>query len=190
MPEMEANKHKIFLRKIRNDLEKSQEVFVRHFKEKYGKNHKYLPIWMAVEIMTFGQTLALFNGLEPKIKREVAQNFKVPIPILQSWLLALNTVRNICAHHARLWNRILGNKPRIPKKQKYPQWHSPVKIQNDKIFCILMIIKYILNIINPHNKWGFRLQSLLDRYDKIPLREMGFPENWEQCPIWLAPHND
>ncbi len=190
LPEMTETEHSIFLEKISAEKGRSREAFVQHFENKYGKYHDSLPIWMAVEIMTFGQALTLFNGLDQKIKNEIAQEFKMPFQVLQSWLLALNTIRNICAHHSRLWNRTLGNKPRIPKKKKYPQWHFPVSISNNKTFCILTIIKYLLNIISPHNKWAFRLQSLLEKSKAIPQKAMGFPENWEQCPIWLAPHTD
>lgn len=189
-PWLSPSKHSSLVENIRRETKRNNKEFIAHFTRKYGDQHDYLPIWMAVEIMTFGQTLTLYRGLDKNLKEIIAKEYRIRSKIFKSWLLSLNTVRNICAHHSRLWNITLGNKPLVPIKRNDPKWHSPVKIQNDKIFCILMIIKYILNIINPHNKWGFRLQSLLDRYDKIPLKEMGFPENWEQCPIWLAPHND
>ncbi len=96
----------------------------------------------------------------------------------------LNGTRNICAHHGRLWNRELGYKPMIPKRRKNPQWHDPVEVTNNRVFCILSILKYMLRRIAPQSNWPERLNDLLCEYDEIPIAPMGFPELWQECPIW------
>jgi len=32
-----------------------------------------------------------------------------------------------------------------------------------------------------------RLRGLLSASPDIPLADMGFPANWQQCPIWVQP---
>ena len=76
--------------------------------------------------------------------------------MLKSWLLALNTVRNICAHHSRLWNRELGTKPKIPAKDM--AWQV-VLVKNDRIFGILTICKFCLDRIAPQSGWPDRLRT-------------------------------
>lgn len=118
------------------------------------------------------------------IEQQVASVFGVPDTVMESWLLALNTVRNICAHHSRLWNRELGNEPMIPLARDYPEWHTPVQVRNERLFGILTICKHCLNHIAPQSGWSHRLMALFEEYPDVPLASMGFPENWRECPIW------
>ena len=143
-----------------------------------------MPLWIVAEVMSFGTVLTLYRGLEQILKQTVAREYSIADKVLTSWLIALNGVRNMCAHHARLWNRELGYKPLIPRGRKHPQWQEPVLIPNNRIFGILTILKYMLSYIAPQSKWDIRLIDLLDRYPEIPLTPMGFPANWKNCPIW------
>lgn len=91
-------------------------------------------------------------------------------------------MRNICAHHGRLWNRELGYKPMIPARDM--SWHDPVRVENNRIFGVLAILKYLLSDIAPNSQWTTRLRELLAEYPEIPLAQMGFPGDWLLCPIW------
>ncbi|MDA3939175.1 MAG: hypothetical protein PF693_07690 [Spirochaetia bacterium] len=88
----------------------------------------------------------------------------------------------LCAHHSRLWNRELGYKPIIPVKNN--DWNNPFRIENSRIFGILSIIVYMVDIIIPQSKWTKRLETLLNDFPEIPLKDMGFPENWEKHKVW------
>lgn len=169
---------------IYRETDRSKEVFVRHFKKKYGDQHGWPPIWMAAELMTLGTTLSFFRGVPASIKTSVARRYNQPEEVFESWLRALNVTRNICAHHARLWNRVLGVSPKIPKKHKNPEWHTPETIVNDRAFAILTVLRYLLRTIAPQSQWPQRLQVLLNDYPDIPVEQMGFPSNWRQSPIW------
>jgi abortive infection bacteriophage resistance protein len=96
----------------------------------------------------------------------------------------VNTIRNICAHHSRLWNRELGNRPMIPRLEEFPDWHLPVQIRNERLFGILTILKHSMNRIAPQSQWALRFHQFLADYPDIPIADMGFPENWDQSPIW------
>lgn len=184
LPNLTAQAHNDFIHKITNETGHSKEVFVAHFRKKYGNFHMNLPIWMAAEVMTFGMLLTLFRGAATGIKQIIAGEYGISDRVLESWLRALNGVRNICAHHGRLWNRELGYKPMIPKQRKHPAWHKPVEVKNNRVFAILTILKYFINLIAPQSRWPERFYLLIKEYPEIPVGPMGFSENWLECPIW------
>lgn len=182
LPKLNKNDFTILNGKITNALNQSKAEFIIHFQKKYGDTHNCPPIWMLAEIIPFGTMFTFFRGLEKSIKRDIAKEYVIAFGVLESWLSSLNTVRNICAHHGRLWNRVLGLRPLIPDKDN--QWHMPVKIANERMFGILSILQYMLKNIAPQSKWKDRLEVLFNKYPDIPLDQMGFPENWKDCPIW------
>lgn len=186
LPKLTIKEHQDFLSHIEEETNRSRESFARHFQKKYGDCHRRLPIWMASEVTAFGSVLTFFRGAHRKEKRLVADMFGLPDAVFGSWLLTLHTIRNVCAHHGRLWNRELGVKPMIPLADDYPGWHDPVVVRNNRVFCVLTICCWCLRRIAPQSEWSERLRGLLARSANIPLPDMGFPANWEQCPIWGA----
>ncbi len=170
---------------IRDYTQKSHEEFVRHFKSKYTA-HEDLPLWMATEIMTFGNMLMLYQELEKHIQVKIAAEFNIPGKVLNSWLRSLSYIRNICAHHGRLRDRELVIKPFIPEKRIQPEWYEPVKVKGKehRIFSILTILRYWLKLVAPTSSWDIRLLKLITQYHELPLEPMGFPGNWQECPIW------
>ena len=187
LPKLTVQERQEFLDHIKEEANRSHEQFVTHFREKYGDTHDFLPIWMASEVMAFGSVLTFFNGAQRKEKRPVANVFGMPDTVFGSWLLTLHAIRNICAHHARLWNRELGVKPMVPLLADYPDWHQPVVVHNNRVFVVLTICRWCLARIAPQSHWAERLQGLLDAFPAIPLADLGFPMNWKLCPIWTKP---
>ena len=177
LPKLEQERYDNWINSLKAETERSAEKFVDHFNTKYGDRHDMLPMWMVAELMSFGTTLTLFRGVEVRIKQEMAKIYYITDAILFSWLNTIYTVRNICAHHGRLWNRTFGYWIKLPKPRKYPEWHYPVPIPREKLFGVLTIMKYMLNIIDPRNNWSQNLKELLVKYNDIPKRSMGFPDN-------------
>lgn len=182
LPHLNKNEFMMLQGKLRDVVKQSKEPFVIHFQNKYGDVHSDLPLWMISELWSFGNMFTFFRGVDKQVKRQIASNYALAFGVLESWLHSLNSVRNICAHHSRLWNRVLGIKPMIPTKD--PQWHSPVEVSNDRIFSILTLLKYLLKYVAPQSQWQKRLEDLFSRYNTIPLSSMGFQGNWKECPIW------
>ena len=139
---------------------------------------------MATEVFSFGTTLTLFRVCPIGVANKVADLFGVPREVLSSWLLCLNAVRNICAHHGRLWNRVLGVKPMIPRPFHHADWHHPVEIPNDRVFCVLTICRYCLDRIDLEGRWLERFNDLLCGFPSIPRMHMGFPPEWMSSPLW------
>ena len=95
----------------------------------------------------------------------------------ESWLVALNTVRNCCAHHSRLWNKTLGTKPMIPRDDT--AWHEPHEVGNHKMFGTLTVLSYMLETIAPATSWRSRLLDLMEeRLPREEWRAMGFGDGF------------
>ena len=58
-------------------------------------------------------------------------------------------------------------------------------IKQNKLFALLTAIKYIADIISPDNEFKKNLLKLLsDSHRLLTLKEMGFPANWQNLPVW------
>lgn len=188
LPGISVEAHRTLLEKVRNEAKNSREDYVRHYFGKYTTEHD-LPLWIACELMTFGNMLALFMGLRTRAKKDVAQCYGLTVPVLGSWLKTLNQVRNICAHHARLWNRVYGVRAVMPDGSTHPDWHAPVSVDGERTFGILTVLYYLLKQVAPQSRWRDRLTALFDKHPDLPLRFMGFSKNWMDCPIWENDRN-
>ena len=104
-----ASKHLHWLMKVNVRRAGSDERFVEHFRDKYDDR---MPVWALTEILELGHLSTLYRGLNQKDAEEIAGAFAVPTKtLMSSWLASLNYVRNVAAHHARLYNRKLQNAP-------------------------------------------------------------------------------
>lgn len=183
LPGLQVAEHRELLGRIRKETDHSRENFVLHFQTKYTSETD-LPLWMACELMTFGAAFTFFRGVEAGIKQIVAADYGVTDRVFHSWLATLNQVRNLCAHHARLWNRTFGIQPQIPRPRKHPEWHQPVAIASNRLFGILTVLYYMLKQVAPQSQWRQRWEDLLTRYPEVPIAAMGFPVNWKDSPLW------
>jgi abortive infection bacteriophage resistance protein len=175
-------------RKLREQMERGQqpknrEDFVVHFYQKYGDIEGVLPIWMLIELMDFGSTLSFFRGIDDSIRKSVSADVGQPEEVVLSWLLALNSIRNRCAHHARLWNWKMGYSVLIPNARKFSEWHEG-KFRNDRLGIILTICRYWLNRIELKQDWRTNVFHLFDEYPEVPVADLGLPENWRKLQLW------
>ncbi len=171
------------------ETQRSKEAFKDHFFKKYGDCHQNLPIWMVSELMSMGSMLTFYKGVEKSVQDQVAAHFGMPDEQLLGWLRALYGARNICAHHARMWNRILGYAPGLPQKNKHPEWHLKNEkgknlIVGNRAGMILFVCHQFLKLISPTSQWQQRVNELFAEYPEIPIREMGLPADWQQHPLW------
>jgi abortive infection bacteriophage resistance protein len=174
-----------WIRKLKNEKARARNEFVIHFETKYGGAHKFLPLWMAAELMTCETTQMLARAIEPNLLRNAANDFGFPDQQLLSWTKAIFTLRNSCAHHARVWNRVVGVKPSIPGKNKNPLWHVAPGFAPDRVGILLTVCNHWLQKVNPASNWKTRLFALFDEYPDIPVAEMGLPAAWRSHPLWL-----
>ena len=184
LPGITIESHERFLTKLRGETERSKEAFVEHYRIKY-RSETDLPLWMAAEIMDFGTMLTLFRNMDQYTKRDIATYYGLRAAVLESWLMTLNYVRNICAHHSRLWNRVLSTPPRIPREKTHPEFHVAIAIEPDSVFSVLCLLRYMQKRIAPQSGWRERLVQLIkEKHPEIPIHWMGFPVKWESTQIW------
>lgn len=160
------------------------EIFIKHYVRTYNEPINP-PSWMSVEIMYFNHLSRICNYLKNRSDVVgIASYFHLPPDTFNSWLHTINYVRNICAHHARLWNRDFNIVPEKLNFSKTRIWISnPETAQRSKLYYFLCMLNYILQTINPGTSLKPRLKDLLAEYHP-KLSAMGFPENWETENMW------
>lgn len=162
---------------------------VRHFADTYADCHPVPPLWLAAEGFSFGDIVTLYKASPFEVRKAVARDFDLPAPVLGSWLLALQTVRNVCAHHGRLWNRVLGTRPQAPRN--LPAWSSPLLGPSDRTFYMLSMLAHFMGLLSDGSRWGDRFRRLVnDRYPEIERAPMGLAVGWERHPVWAARLSD
>lgn len=180
--------HAKWLKRLREDARHSREEFVEHFRTTYDESPD-LPIWMATELMTFGSLSKLIEMmLKPDLK-PVAARYGLQPNVLISWSHHLTYVRNVCAHHSRLWDRIWSIPPAVrPGKD----WTTSMVPTQKRLYVTLLILSYMLHQALPAadetGAWRTSVQALIDGCPLVPdaRRKMGLPERWDHHPAWEA----
>ena len=187
--------HVTDLARVARELQDSNETFVAHYRKKYDE--PYLPpIWAVVETMTLGGMSRWIESTnDNQVKREVAQALGMPtIEILEQVLHALTPMRNICAHHARLWNRrfilLLPNIKRLRGQfitetivTATGETQQPL---SREIYNFLVVIQNLMLKINPTTSWGERLTQHIHLLSTEQQQAMGFPVDWEKRQPWIV----
>lgn len=173
--------------KLRKDVSESREDFIRHLTCKYQEDLP--PIWAVVELMTIGQLSKWFSNIKAaQDRRAISKAYDLHENVLTSFCAHLSMVRNMAAHHARLWNR------QITKKMKLAT-HGPDDLLQSfhrlteadphlkKLYNTLTMTLYLMNVIAPDHHWKTRIKGLIETHS-IDVRQMGFPADWESRPLW------
>jgi len=133
------SEHRRWINKVHEDTANSKEIFIRHYKTKYD-NFPTIPIWMVIEIISLGSLSYLYKNLHKDQQQKISKEIDLTYLVLEKWLHFFTYVRNICAHHARLWNRTMAISPIIPKSFP-PEW---ARIRNDKLAFAIIVINFLL----------------------------------------------
>ena len=182
-PEFAGADHRRMMDELDDAMKRSREPFVNYFRTKYF-SEPGLPLWMAAEVASFGTLFAFYRYLHLTEQKQLACQLGLPANVLQSWLFCLNYIRNLCAHHSRLWNRELSIRPLVPDLKNNPEWYQPAAPDNRRTFAVLTLLRWLLRKIAPQSRWTDRLRELLNNYSDIPLNLAGFPAGWETSPVW------
>lgn len=187
-PDQERSKYDEWVLKFRKTFINSREDFVQHFKTKYPNCE--LPIWMAVELWDFG-TLSMYVGnLKDVYKAPIARQYGLDtIKLLSSWLHSINNVRNICAHHGRLWNRVIAATPQYPKINEALLLRPMVEnsVPSNRVFAVMCVIQYLMKHISPNSSWHTRMVDLMGSFpasEHINIGMMGVKDNWQYWQLW------
>lgn len=180
-------KHHEWLSKHAQLISRSKEDFVRHNKSKYGYP---LAIWVACEVWDFGALSVLYGGMREQDQDAISAHYGIKSGrIFATWLRSFNYLRNVCAHHSRLWNRNIIDQPKLPASAELA-WVQSFEASNHaraRCFLLLKMLQHMLKVINPNSSWAGRVeQHLLGFPDlthiEIDIQSMGAPENWQK--VW------
>lgn len=168
------------LQRLVEEVNRSHDVFILHFREKYQE--PLPPIWAASEVMSFGTLSKWYKNVLPtRMLNDIARTFKLPGIVLASWLHHLTTVRNIVAHHSRVWNRQFTIVPRT----RISSDESAFNQGDRRLYNTIVILQHMRNVIEPTNNWAEDLHILMAEFKIEPI-EMGFPSNWKELEFWKS----
>ncbi len=115
----------LWLERVQERQNGSDEAFVAHFRDRYNGK---LPIWALTEILEMGHLGRLYGGLQNDLASKIAAAYAAPSKrMLGSWISSVNYIRNVSAHHARLFNRKLVAAPRAPRQGRFLFWIISVR---------------------------------------------------------------
>lgn len=166
---------------IQTEYNKSTEDFIKHFKDTYSE--PFAPAWMISEIIPFGMTVQLYKNLsDQRIRKSIAKRFYLHPQAIESWITTLALTRNACCHHSRVWNKVNLIIPAEAKHITKP-WIT-IPVAKERIYFNICIIKYFLDIISPNNDFKNKLIALFGYFPQIDIKAMGFPQEWQNEPLW------
>lgn len=177
---------------LNKEVNRSDETFIKHYKEKYTKPSQP-PSWMSMEVASMGSLSKFYQNLKISEEKEaVAYNFSLPnVKIMESWMFCFSYLRNICAHHGRLWNRRLTAKPILPYNTKatFITKQESKTLYKNKIYATLCCVVYMLDQIETGHGFRESLIALMITCPKNQEQDMNFPKNWQAHPLWhLSPN--
>ncbi len=181
--------------KITEEYNRSREDFILSFKKTYS--NPLPPSWMIFEIASFGTLSNIYENLKPtRSKRDIAQYFGLDDRTFTSWMHGIVYIRNVCAHHSRLWNKKLSIAPVLPVTP-VNQWLNvttntntvtgAISLINNRTYYILSMILYLLHSVNSNNKFKDKFYHLLSKYPNVDPAAMGFTRAWRNEPLWHLP---
>lgn len=157
------------------ELKRSREDFVEHHHQKYGGR---LPVWAAVELLDWGSLTYLYGFAPRSVQDKVAGACGLSGPQLTSWLKSLNLVRNTCAHHGRLFNRVHTITPKLPRIGMHPDLDQASTAWN-RTFGQLTLIQFLLHRLQLGRM--ALLPALVRTFPTVavvPLKHIGAESSW------------
>jgi abortive infection bacteriophage resistance protein len=118
--------------------------------------------------------------LDPK--RRIAATVSLKDNVLGNWLQSIAYMRNLCAHHSRMWNRKLSISPKLLKGS------NSRGVEPNKLYAGLLTLQYVLSQTAPNSTWTQRMADFFRTSPQIDLRHMGFPPDWQnRLPFGQSP---
>ena len=168
---------------VSSEIQRSKDIFIKH---NYDNHSGIIPIWAAVEVISFGTLSKLISNLANKQAASILQqNYQYPKTktniinppnrVFYSWVRACAVLRNICAHNSRIYNRIIDIKPSILDVDKNNNKEP------EKVYRIILSMKYLRPDNESWKNFVLELKTLFHKYSgKFDFQKIGFPNDWEE----------
>lgn len=179
--------HQNLLDELKKEFDRSQELFVKDHRDRYSNQDA--DAWKILEVASMGTLSKLYKNLKhqlpekARIAREMGLNLHSE---LSSWLEAITYVRNIIAHHSRMWSRSMVKKPIERLNNPVGKWLvNPLQsAQTKKPFLIISTMVYLCNHVTPNHQIKSKILELFRNNRTVPIYKLGFFNNWENEPLW------
>lgn len=172
---------------LEKEFSRSKEIFVEDHKSRFPDDDP--EAWKILETASMGTLSKLYKGLlsqlpeKSKIANEMGLTFSKE---LSSWIESFSYMRNLVAHHSRLWERNMIIRPTYNIRNPTGSWFSnPLKqVQKLRSFLIISAMIYTCNFVTPGHHIKSKVLKLIKDNPSIPIFKIGFFNDWENEPIW------
>lgn len=181
--------HSQTLTDLNKEFSRSHEVFIKDHKQRY--HNQDADAWKIIEVASMGTLSKLYKNLKHQLpeKATIAKEMGLNLHSeLSSWLESITYVRNIVAHHSRLWSRNMVKRPIERIVNPRSAWLSGVlsPVQSKKPFLIISCMLYLCNHITPNHHIKIKLLQLINENPNTPIYKLGFLNNWQNHPLWKS----
>ncbi|MDQ6977358.1 MAG: Abi family protein, partial [Ghiorsea sp.] len=158
---------------LKRELNRSDEQFIRHYMDEYSEP-ELPPVWSACEVMSMGMLSHWYAELAPmQTRRAIAGSFDFDQQQFQGLLEHLTYLRNVCAHHSRVWNKRFTKTPPLPRNKPEGLREQLNQDAKRKLFNTLVLMLHLMDKIAPNHHWRKSLLTLFDKYN-VDMNAMGF----------------
>ena len=109
-------KEKDFKNRLSYNIKRTKNSMIKEYVEKTGKRE--LPVWLVVEVMTFGEIIELYELMFVDNKKQITKCYNLSISFFESWIENLKLVRNMAAHNSNIVDLKFITKPLVNKAWK------------------------------------------------------------------------
>lgn len=137
------------------------------------------PSWVIIEVLSMSTWSKVYSGIrKTRYKKRISEYFDFNKDDFGNWIHALSIIRNICAHHDRLWNRI--PKPIATSVEQYTHAGIPL---NRSYTNFAMIFSFLCRL-SSSPRWNEKLFDLVEDAIIDIHVTMGFPVYWYEFDFW------
>lgn len=179
--------HQNTIEELQKEFDRSQEIFIKDHRRRFPNQNA--DSWKTLEVASLGTLSKLYKNLKHQLpeKATIAKEMGLNLHNeLSSWLEAITYIRNIIAHHSRLWSRNMVKRPADRLNNPICQWfnNTLTPVQTKKPFLIISCMVYLCNNVTPTNQIKTKIIELFNAYPAIPVYKLGFLNNWQNEPLW------
>ena len=175
------------IHELEKEFTRSQEIFIKDHRNRYPNLHA--DAWKILEVASMGTLSKLYKNLKHQLpeKSIIANEMGLRLHSeLSSWLEAITYIRNIIAHHSRLWSRNMVKVPMFKLNNPISDWlDKPISpVQAKKPFLIISSMVYLCNEVTPQHQIKKKIEALFDENNTIPIYKLGFLYDWRNQALW------
>jgi len=175
------------LDELQKEFNRSQELFIKDQQRRYPGQPA--DAWKILEVASMGTLSKLYKSLKINLpeKGHIAKEMGVNSPhTFSGWLEAIAYIRNIIAHHSRLWSRTMIKRPSMQLNNPAGAWFAqPLKQgQLDKSFSTISCMVYLCGFLHASQDIKSKIVHLVNSYPNVPVYKLGFFNHWQSEPLW------